>query len=63
MKLTPRQKQILGLIARGYSRKEISKELGVAKSTVKNTMSTVLERLEAKNSPNAVYICMREGWI
>ena len=43
--LTPREVQIAGMIADGHSNKTIASELGLAYSTVKNHVSSILDKL------------------
>lgn len=47
--LTARENEILNLIVEGKSNSEIGKELHLAEGTVKNYVSTILEKCEAKN--------------
>jgi DNA-binding NarL/FixJ family response regulator len=44
-KLTPREKEIMGLIAEGLSSREISKRLGIAYFTVRKHRSNILPKL------------------
>lgn len=44
-KLTRRESDVVQLICRGHSNKEIASDLGVAYSTVKNHITSVLEKL------------------
>jgi two-component system nitrate/nitrite response regulator NarL len=46
--LTPREKEIAGLIARGLSNKEIARELYIEISTVKNHVHHMLKKLGAR---------------
>lgn len=46
--LTARQEEILALIERGMSNKEIARRLGITISTVKNHVHTVLEKLHVR---------------
>jgi len=47
--LTPRERQVLRLIARGYSYKEIAHELGISTKTVESHVSAVLRKLQLAN--------------
>lgn len=60
---TPRQLQILQLIADGDTFRAIALELGISQQTVKNHMLDLRHRLKAVSSPNAVAIAIRQGWI
>lgn len=52
-KLTPRQRDILGLVAQGYSNQAIADRLGIAVKSVENHMSDMLSRLEIdSNDPD-----------
>jgi len=47
--LTPRERQVLRLIARGYAYKEIARELGISAKTVESHVSAVLRKLQLAN--------------
>jgi two-component system, NarL family, response regulator LiaR len=47
--LTARENEILELIANGLSNKEISKQIFISEGTVRNTISTILEKLELRD--------------
>ena len=44
--LTPREREVLRLIARGYAYKEIAHDLGIAAKTVETHVSSVLRKLQ-----------------
>jgi DNA-binding NarL/FixJ family response regulator len=44
--LTPREREVLRLIARGYAYKEIAKDLGISAKTVETHVSSVLRKLQ-----------------
>lgn len=44
--LTPREREVLRLIARGYAYKEIAADLGIAAKTVESHVSAVLRKLQ-----------------
>jgi DNA-binding NarL/FixJ family response regulator len=47
--LTPREREVLRLIARGYAYKEIAKELFISVKTVETHVSSVLRKLQLSN--------------
>jgi DNA-binding NarL/FixJ family response regulator len=47
--LTPRERQVLRLIARGYSYKDIASELTISTKTVESHVSSVLRKLQLSN--------------
>jgi DNA-binding NarL/FixJ family response regulator len=51
--LTPREQQVLQLLSRGQSNKEIARSLGIAVSTVKNHVHHILEKSEACSRKHA----------
>ena len=58
--LSPRQREILALVAAGRTSKEIAGDLGISESTVNWHLSNVFERLGASSRAEAVAIAMRE---
>ncbi len=61
--LSPRQQQVLGLLAQGLQNKEIAAALGVAQRTAKFHVETVLRKLGAGNRTEAVAIATRRHLI
>ncbi len=61
--LSPREMEILHLIARGYSNKEIAHELGISRQTVKNHMTSILRKLSLNDRTQAALYALRRGWI
>ncbi|MBZ8179421.1 response regulator transcription factor [Oscillatoria salina IIICB1] len=51
--LTPREQEILELIATGASNKEIAKTLHIAEKTVKNHVTSILQRLNLRDRTQA----------
>ena len=47
--LTPRERQVLRLIARGYSYRDIGSELTISSKTVESHVSSVLRKLQLSN--------------
>ena len=58
-RLTPRQREVLALMAQGKSNKEIAQELGLAAGTVKIHVSSIFKALKVSNRTRAV-IAARE---
>lgn len=59
-RLTERELQVLRLVARGLSNREIADELYIAENTVKNHIRNVLEKLNLHSRMEAVVYAMRE---
>jgi DNA-binding CsgD family transcriptional regulator len=58
--LSPRQREILALVAAGRTSKEIASALGISESTVNWHLANVFERLGASSRAEAVALAMRE---
>jgi DNA-binding NarL/FixJ family response regulator len=61
--LTPREIEVLSLVARGLGNKEVGDMLGTAPGTVKAHVQSILSKLGAKDRTNAVAIALRRGII
>ena len=59
--LTPRELEVLRLIAGGRSNKRIALELGVAEKTVKTLVGHVLAKLDLTDRTQAALYAVREG--
>jgi DNA-binding NarL/FixJ family response regulator len=59
--LTPRQLDVLRLLARGKSNKEIAYTLGLAENTVRVHVAAILKYLDVKNRTEAGYAATRRG--
>lgn len=60
--LTDRECQVMELIAEGRSTKEIAKELFITTGTVRNYISTILDKLEVGNRIEAISRFKEKGW-
>ena len=61
--ITPRELEILELIARGLSNREIAEQLFVSENTVKTHSSRLFDKLSAKRRTQAVQIGKEMGLI
>ena len=61
--LTPRELQVLRLVAGGYSNREIGEVLAKAEGTVKNQVSTVIAKLGVRDRTRAVLKGLELGLI
>ena len=60
--LTERERQVMELIAEGRSTKEIAGELYITAGTVRNYISTILDKLEVGNRIEAISRFKEKGW-
>ncbi|MFN8595251.1 MAG: response regulator transcription factor [Anaerolineae bacterium] len=61
--LTPRELEVLQLIAQGLNNKRIAERLTVNERTVKFHVSTILSKLEVSNRTEAVTSAVTRGLI
>jgi DNA-binding NarL/FixJ family response regulator len=61
--LSARERQVLGLVAKGNSNKEIATALGITEATVKCHVSVILMRLNATDRTQAVVTALQRGLI
>lgn len=61
--LSPREMEILQLVTRGLSNKEIAAKLGISHQTVKNHMTAILHKLDVEDRTQAAVYALRHGWV
>jgi DNA-binding NarL/FixJ family response regulator len=61
--ISSREREILELIAKGKSNKEIGKLLEISDQTVKNHITSILKKLHVNDRTAAVVYAIRERWI
>ena len=61
--LRPRELQVLQCLTNGLTRAETSEKLGIAPSTVKNTMNSIVRSLQVRDMLAAVVYALRERWV
>jgi len=61
--LTPRETEVLRLMAGGFSNKEIARAFGTAEGTIKNHVSSLLSKLGVRDRTRAVLKGMQEGYL
>ena len=59
--LTPRESQVLGLIAKGQTNRQIARALGVSEKTVKTHVTNLLRRIGAADRTQAALWAVRHG--
>lgn len=62
-KLTTRELQILGLVALGYSAKEVAMKCGIGHRTVEVHLDTARLKLRARNRTHVVAIAIMLGML
>ncbi|MBD2868998.1 response regulator [Paenibacillus arenilitoris] len=61
--LTGREKEILGLVAKGLSNKDISSTLDISEHTVKNHLKNILQKLHLENRVQLARYAYEQGWM
>lgn len=61
--LTPRQMEVLELVTRGLSNKEIAYKMKISHQTVKNHMTAILRKLRCQDRTQAAVYALSHGWI
>ncbi|CAI8764059.1 response regulator [Brevibacillus fortis] len=61
--LTDREKEVLVLIAKGFSNKEIAERLTVSVKTVESHKAHIMEKLHLRTRPDLVRYAIKKGWL
>jgi DNA-binding NarL/FixJ family response regulator len=61
--ITAREREVLRLLATGYSNREIGRALFVAEGTVKNHVSSILRKLGVRDRTRAVLKALERGYV
>lgn len=59
--LSPRETEVLGLVAKGLTNREIGEQLHIAENTVKNHLRNILDKLHLSNRAQAAAFAVRHG--
>lgn len=62
-RLTPRQNQVLQLLAQGLTTPEIAERLGIAEETTRNHIRLLMVELRVRTRLEAVVIAFRNDWL
>ncbi|MCR8843542.1 response regulator transcription factor [Paenibacillus sp. SC116] len=62
-RLTGREREILGLVAKGLSNKEISSKLEISEHTVKNHLKNILQKLQLENRVQLARYAYEQSWL
>lgn len=62
-RLTPRELEVLGLISRGFTGKQIARHLGISAKTVENHKGNIFSKLHVPNQAAAVSVGLAESYI
>lgn len=61
--LTPRERDILALVARGWSNQQVADRLGIRERTARTHVSNVLAKLHLTSRTQAALVAVREGLV
>lgn len=63
LELTPRETEVLSCITRGFSNREIAEELGIAEKTVRIHVSSLLDKMGARDRTQATIYALQRGLV
>lgn len=61
--ITAREREVLSLVAEGYSNKAIGSRLFISERTVRNHLTYIMTKLRASDRTHAVVTAVRLGWL
>ena len=62
-RLTPREREVVNLIARGYTYRETADRLGIAVKTLENHMGHIFEKLSVASRHELTALAYEEGYV
>jgi DNA-binding CsgD family transcriptional regulator len=62
-RLTARERQVLGLVARGLAAKQVARQLGISAKTVERHKTRMFSKLGVANQTAAVNVALRAGLV
>ena len=61
--ITEREREVLAMVAEGYSNKLIASQIGTCERTVKSHLTSIMTKLRASDRTHAVVSAVRLGWL
>ena len=61
--LSAREREVLLLVARGRTNREIAGELVISEETVKSHVGSILSKLGLSSRAGAALVALRRGWL
>jgi len=61
--LSPREMEVLKMLTRGMSNKEIAHTLGISEQTVKNHVASIFRKLDVRDRTQAVVYALKHGLV
>lgn len=63
LELSTREREVLILLARGCTNREVAGELVISEETVKSHVASILSKLGLSNRSQAALVALRRGWV
>ncbi len=61
--LTPREHQILQMVAKGLTNREIGRVFGISENTARNHVNSIIGKLEVSDRTEAATLAIRQGLV
>ena len=61
--LSEREREVLELVARGLTNKEVATTLGLSQFTVRNHLNHITEKLDVSDRTEAIVVALQSGII
>jgi len=61
--LTPREREIVTMVAYGHTNKEIATALGITVKTVETHKTNIMQKLEITSRAELVRFALTQGWL